>query len=142
MNKSQSKYKENLQEPYLVNSFSNSFDFNHPKIDIYENCLIVKTICNILDFKDDCFYLNIIRYLKNNTEINDYNLIEQDLSNKILNDNQSKVLSDLLINTFVKHLVFSIDNNDIRSAINDYKLMILFLKQRYNIVEKAKILSK
>lgn len=103
-----------------------------------DSCYLTTTMCNILGYSDDCYYLKVIKDFKNNylmkkdkyfNLLAEYEVIGPIISRCIRDDKET---ATMMLDYVIK-IVKYINNNNYNNAINTYIAMISNLKRKYNL---------
>lgn len=105
-------------------------------------CFITTIVCEILNLSDNNYYLNVLRYFRNNYLQKNVNTIpileEYDFIGPIITQNIRKDIdkTNLSKNIFLNYIIPITDKiveNDYITAIKEYTLMTKKLINRYNL---------
>ena len=105
-------------------------------------CYITTIMCDILGYEDNCAYLNKLRafrddYLKNDVRYKDlldeYDRIGVIISKKLSDDIDKVNIAKYILENFIKLVIKNIDNKEYHNAIDNYKKMVCFLKEKYRM---------
>lgn len=105
-------------------------------------CYITTAMCEILGFEDDCEYLETLRgfrdtYMLDNPEyhplLHDYNTVGPQIADKLYDDENGFLVSNALLNNFIKPAVEAINDNAYNAAINQYINMTVYLMDYYDL---------
>ena len=120
------------QKEYDNADFSNEAD-NKP------GCYLTTAICDVLGYGDDCYYLKMLRYFRDNYMIKrrdcfdlliEYEVIGPVISEYILKDKETAAF--MLDNYIVKAIMF-IKRKKYDDAVGVYKEMVYYLKDNYKL---------
>lgn len=123
---------------------------NYARENMYDNsrghssssCYITTTLCNILGFPNDSYYLETLRkyrdqYLKQDISnwplLMAYDTIGPIISSNLLQENNKEELAKTLFNSYIVTAVTAIEENKNEIAKNIYISMTTALVERYNI---------
>lgn len=105
-------------------------------------CYLTTTMCNILNYPDDNYYLQTLRMFRDSilkTNINyiplllTYDIIGPQIADNLKQDKDNKIIATTLFTDYIKRAVDAIENNKIQEAVNIYIAMTTSLAERYNI---------
>ncbi len=106
------------------------------------SCFITTTVCDILNLKDDCLVLQILRHLRDqymikeekyNTMLLEYYIIGPSISKKMLELPNSKEVAKDNYNKYLIPASLLVVEGKYEEAINLYQTMVTTLKKQYHI---------
>ena len=132
-------YDHDLTDRKLENNFKKVFPRDNPYEYFGYNKYITTTACLILNMPLNGEIINTIETLKkyvfnNNSELmNEYDLFGPTIINYLYNDQNKENLARVIYWKFIKPSCDFVNKNDMKSAIEYYKLMTTYLIHHYNI---------
>ena len=105
-------------------------------------CYLTTIVCNILGLPDNNIFLNTLRKFRNNILQKDekyknllleYDVIGPKIAKSLKNDPLNKNIASMCLNNYIINIVEDIENENYKTAINQYIEMTNKLKSLYNI---------
>lgn len=105
-------------------------------------CFITTVVCNILGYDDDCEVLYLLRnfrdnFLKPNPTyhyiLQEYDQVGPIISEAILHEDNPVLIAKELLQEYIIPCTLEIKNGNYASAFWTYTLMVMLLKNRYNL---------
>ncbi len=105
-------------------------------------CYITTALCNILNFPDNCIYLETLRNFRDNilktNEIykellNQYDTIGPLISKNLLKDENNNIIAGNILNNYIIPICKCINEYEHNDAISKYKNMVFYLCDKYKI---------
>lgn len=119
------------------NMYENSVDHNSSP-----PCYLTTTMCNILKYNDDNYYLETLRKFRDKTLKRNpkylpllimYDVVRPQISYNLEQDPNKEMIAASLFNGYITKTVEAIEHEKISEAINIYIAMTHVLADRYNI---------
>lgn len=102
-------------------------------------CYLTTAMCKVLGYDDQCDYLEILRdfrdtYMMQKPECFDL-LIEYEVIGPIISRHilQDKETANIMLDNYIAKTIMLIKKGQYEQAINTYKAMVYFLKNKYNL---------
>ncbi len=105
-------------------------------------CYLTTIMCKLLDYPDSNYYLNTLRYFRDNvmqTNSNylpllmTYDTVGPQIADKLENDPNNKIIAITFFNNYITRAVVAIENGKNEEAIKIYTAMTSTLAEKYNI---------
>lgn len=121
------------------NHFDNDFKRNPGSS---EACYLTTIVCDILNFSDDCIYLETLREFRDTVMkpneallpiLYEYDIVGPVIADKIREDEQKESISKSLLFNHIMPVVEDIQNGYVMTAISKYGVMVNSLKEFYSI---------
>ena len=131
----------NFCEAYSRSDYSRKNMFEISK-DANSTCYLTTIMCKLLEYKDDNYYLNKLRYFRDNVMKTNgeyipllivYDVIGPMISKKLANDEHGKEIAQVYFNKYITKSVEAIEEEKNKEAINIYIAMTNSLAERYGI---------
>lgn len=115
---------------------------NYAKENKSSDCYLTTAICNILNYDDDCNYLEKLRYFRDNIMLNDkkyydllveYNIVGPMIAKSLIEDENRKEISINLLINYIVPVYFKINNHRYNEATSIYIDMVNNLKNHYGL---------
>jgi len=101
------------------------------------SCYLTTIVCEILNFEDNCYALEKLRYfretyLKNNSQgkmiLKEYDEIGPNLSLKLHNISENRRIASNIFDVYILDILNDINNNCYDDAISKYKNMVYYIE--------------
>lgn len=105
-------------------------------------CYLTTMMCQLLGFEDDNYYLNKLRYFRDNVMKKSgeyipllivYDVVGPIISKKLANDEYGEVIAKVYFDEYITKAVHAIEEEKNKEAINVYIAMTDSLAKRYGI---------
>lgn len=105
-------------------------------------CYLTTIMCQLLGYEDNNYYLNTLRYFRDNvlqTNPNylplllTYDVIGPIISKKLARDKNGKEIANTFFNNYIAKAVMAIEENKNQTAINIYIAMTYALAEKYQV---------
>ena len=129
-------------EAYGRSTYSRENMYENSRSHQSSGCYLTTTMCNILGYPDNNYYLETLRRFRNTVLQTNYKYIPLLLSYDIIGpqiayelekDENKYEIATNLFNKFITTATTAIENNKTNDAINIYTAMTQSLAERYNI---------
>ena len=119
------------------NMYNNSASHTSPG-----GCYLTTTMCNILGYEDNNYYLQTLRTFRDTTLKKDfkyipllvsYDVIGPQIAYNLENDENKEVIAKTLFTNYISKAVTAIESNKKQEAVNIYVAMTTLLANKYNI---------
>lgn len=129
-------------EAYSRSNYSRGNMYERSKSSSSSGCYLTTTMCYILGFADNNYYLNKLRQFRDDTLKTNptywpllvtYDSIGPQISANLLHDEHKEEIAQTLFTKYISPSVLAIEENKTIDAINIYVAMTNALAERYNI---------
>ena len=109
-------------------------------------CYLTTIMCKLLNYPDDNYYLNTLRFFRDNvmqTNINylplllAYDTVGPQIADKLEKDPNNKTIAITFFNNYITKAVTAVENGKNNEAIKIYTAMTSTLAENYNIPLKS-----
>ena len=110
------------------------------------DCYLTTTMCDILGYPDDNYYLQMLRTFRDETLKKDvkyipilltYDIIGPQIAYNLYQDQNKTTIAKTLFTAYITKAVSAIEENKTQEAVNIYVAMTQSLARRYNINNHA-----
>jgi len=144
--KGEDRYASDARCSNFCEAYSRSNYSRQNMYDISKNagssCYLTTIICKLLGYKDDNYYLNKLRYFRDNVMKKNgkyipllitYDVIGPMISTKLASDKYGKEIAKVYFEKYITKSVEAIEAEKYQNAINIYTAMTDSLAERYGI---------
>lgn len=106
-------------------------------------CYLTTIVCKLLNHQDNNYYLNTLRYFRNNIMQTNpayfpllltYDIVGPEISKKLETDPNNKIIATTFFNNYIEKAVRAIEEGKNENAINIYTDMTKTLADHYQII--------
>ena len=106
-------------------------------------CYLTTIICNLLNYPDSNYYLNTLRYFRDNVMQTNpiyfpllltYDVVGPEISKRLAIDPNGKEIATIFFTNYITKAVEAIEEEKNETAINIYKAMTTSLADHYKII--------
>lgn len=126
---------DDTREKEYENNYSNDDTERNNGAD----CYLTTAMCDVLGYGDDCYYLKMLRDFRDHYMMKDkdclellieYEVIGPIISKHILNDKET---ANIMLDNYITKAILFIRKNEFKKAIEVYKEMVYYLKDKYHL---------
>ena len=105
-------------------------------------CYITTALCDVLGYADDCSIMTSLRQFRDkhmrgnekyNSLLNEYDVVGPQIASAIAHDSDNHGLCLYLLKVFFNPIVEQLGKKNYSLAVEAYKKMVSFLKERYSL---------
>lgn len=133
-------------EAYSRSNSARKNMYDNSKSHSSSGCYLTTTMCNILGYNDDNYYLQTLRSYRDKVLKQDirnwsllvtYDTIGPEIAAHLLQDENKEDIAHTLFNTYINNAVIAIEENKHEEAKNIYIAMTSALAEKYGIDTKV-----